>query len=174
MSSFKYAQIEYERRFLLRQLPTDLDHNDFTRIDDVYIPGTRLRLRKMTSPSGEIMALKLTQKYSQPDLPATETIITNFYLNEAEYRELAVLNGRSLSKYRHLYHHAGYRWSIDVFQTQHHGLILCDIEARSAGELAQIPMPSFASQEVTDDPRFTGGSLVTATSEMMAALLATV
>ncbi len=174
MSSFKYAQIEYERRFLLRQLPTDLDHNDFTRIDDVYIPGTRLRLRKMTTPSGEILALKLTQKYSQPDMPATETIITNFYLNEAEYGELAGLNGRSLTKHRHHYHHAGYRWSLDVFQAQLHGLILCDIEARSAEALAQIPMPSFAIADVTDDPRYTGGALVAATPEMIAALLADV
>ena len=96
MPSFKYAQIEYERRFLLRQLPSDLLLNEFTHIHDVYIPHTRLRLRKMTSSSGELVSLKLTQKYSEPDLPATETIITNFYLNEVEFEKLGVLNGRSL------------------------------------------------------------------------------
>jgi CYTH domain-containing protein len=128
----------------------------------------------MSSPSGEIIALKLTQKYSEPDLPASQTIITNFYLNGVEFEKLKVLNGRSLSKHRHTYHHIGYRWSIDVFQEQLHGLILCDIEARSAEELAQIPMPSFAVKEVTDDPRFTGGALIEATPEMIVALLTAV
>ena len=174
MLSFKYAQIEYERRFLLRQLPSDLDHNDFTRISDVYVANTRLRLRQMTSPSGDIVALKLTQKYSAPDLPATETIITNLYLNGVEFEKLGVLNGRSLYKHRYHYHHAGYRWSLDIFQEQLHGLILCDIEAHSAEALAQIPVPSFVAKEVTNDPRYTGGALAAATPEIIATLLADV
>ena len=172
MPSFKYAQIEYERRFLLTQLPPDTQLDQFTAITDIYIPHTRLRLRKMVSPSGEILALKLTQKYSEPDLPASQTIITNFYLNEVEFETLKAVNGRILSKQRYTYHHAGHRWSLDVFQGPLHGLILAEIEAHSAEALAQIPMPGFASTEVTEDPRFTGGALVRATAETITTLLA--
>ncbi|MCB8942346.1 MAG: hypothetical protein H6658_01090 [Ardenticatenaceae bacterium] len=174
MPSFKYAQIEYERRFLLAQRPSDLPPQSFTIIEDIYIPDTRLRLRRMSAPDGQVLDLKLTQKFSTPDLPATQTIITNFYLNDVEYEKLSQINGRSLTKHRHTYHHAGYRWSIDIFQKQLHGLILCDIEAQSAAALAQIPTPTFALQEVTDDPRYTGGALITATPESIAALLASI
>jgi len=172
MPSFKYAQIEYERRFLLRQLPSDLQRDQFIQITDVYIPYTRLRLRKMASPSGEILALKLTQKYRHSDLPASQTIITNFYLNEVEFDTLAGLSGRILSKQRYTYHHAGHRWSLDVFQGPLHGLILAEIEAQSAEALAQVPIPRFAFKEVTDDPRVTGGALVQATAEIIATVLA--
>jgi CYTH domain-containing protein len=174
MPSYKYAQIEYERRFLLRQLPSDLQYEQFIQITDVYIPYTRLRLRKMASPSGGIPALKLTQKYSRSDLPASQTIITNFYLNEVEFDTLAGLSGRSISKQRYTYHHAGHRWSLDVFQGPLHGLILAEVEAQSAEALAQIPMPSFALKEVTGDLRFTGGVLIEATTETIAALSADV
>ena len=174
MPSYKYAQIEYERRFLLRQLPSDLQYGQFIQITDVYIPYTRLRLRKMASPSGEILALKLTQKYSHSDLPASQTVITNSYLNEVEFDTLAGLSGRILSKQRYTYYHIGYRWSLDEFQGPLDGLLLAEIEAQSAEELAQIPMPSFALKEVTGDLRFTGGALIEATTETIAALLADV
>lgn len=174
MTSFKYAQIEYERRFLLAKLPQDISHKQFTIITDIYIPNTRLRLRRITSPDGEILALKMTQKYSQPDLPATQTIITNIYLNEVEFAKLRVVNGRLLTKHRYTYHHAGNRWSLDVFQGNQQGLILAEIEARSAEQLAEIPTPSFVVKEVTDDPRFTGGALIEATPESIATLLADV
>jgi CYTH domain-containing protein len=174
MPTFKYAQIEYERRFLLKQLPSDLQLDQFTIIHDVYIPDTRLRLRQMLSPSGKVVDLKLTQKYSTADLPPTETVITNFYLNEVEFAKLAQIDGRSLTKHRYPYHHQGLRWSLDLFQGPLHGLILADIEAHSAGALAQIPIPSFARKEVTDDPRFTGGALVQATPESIVSLLTAV
>jgi CYTH domain-containing protein len=174
MTSFKYAKIEYERRFLLTQLPQDIGPEQFTIITDIYIPDTRLRLRQITSSDGEMLALKMTQKYSQPDLPATQTVITNIYLNEVEFAKLRVVNGRRLTKHRYTYHHAGYRWSLDVFQGDLHGLILAEIEARSAEELTQIPTPSFVVKEVTADRRFTGGALVQATAETIATLLADV
>jgi CYTH domain-containing protein len=174
MPSYKYAQIEYERRFLLRQLPSDLQYEQFIQITDVYIPYTRLRLRKMASPSGEILALKLTQKYSHSDLPASQTIITNFYLNEVEFDTLAGLSGRSISKQRYTYYRIGHRWSLDEFQGPLDGLLLAEIEAQSAEELAQIPMLTFAAKEVTADPRFTGGALIQAKAETITALLADV
>ena len=171
MPSFKYAQIEYERRFLLTQLPPDVSHKQYTIITDVYIPDTRLRLRQISSPDGEILALKMTQKYSEPDYPATQTIITNIYLNEVEFEKLKGVNGRLLTKHRYTYQHSGHRWSLDVFQGSLYGLILAEIEARSAEELAQIPVPGFAVTEVTDDSRFTGGALIQATAKGIATLL---
>ncbi len=50
----KYARVERERRFLLRELPPGLRVSDaHTQITDNYLTGTRLRLRKVRVPADE-------------------------------------------------------------------------------------------------------------------------
>ena len=67
----KYAKIEEERRFLLGAIPEDLSaEKSFHRIIDRYIPGTRLRLRRIESASGEALVYKLGQKYQASDQKA--------------------------------------------------------------------------------------------------------
>ncbi len=49
----KYAQIERERRYLLRGLPAVLQGSgDYVRIVDRYLPESALRLRRMERPNG--------------------------------------------------------------------------------------------------------------------------
>jgi 3-isopropylmalate/(R)-2-methylmalate dehydratase large subunit len=60
----KYARVERERRFLLRELPPGLRVNDaHTQIFDNYLTGTRLRLRKIRAPREREWTWKLTQKF---------------------------------------------------------------------------------------------------------------
>ena len=160
----KYARIERERRFLLEQLPPDLDSSQFTLIEDLYIAGTRLRLRKMTTPDGTVSALKFGHKFVAPDQPAQQTMMTNFYLDEAEFALLAKLPGRLLVKKRFKYAWHGRIFSIDQFQNQLQGLILAEIEALTDEDLMTIPVPDFAIREVTDEIAFTGGALVRQTA----------
>ena len=55
---FKYARVEIERRFLLAALPAELDpRSAYQTFEDRYFLGTSLRLRRVTSPSGEIVEL---------------------------------------------------------------------------------------------------------------------
>jgi CYTH domain-containing protein len=159
----KYARIERERRFLVHELPDDLPA-DYQRILDRYIPGTRLRLRRIESAAGETVALKLTQKYLAADPTGRDTIITNLYLSDAEYALLDILDGLPLHKRRYTYPYRGYRYAIDVFEEPLLGLILCEVEAESDEELTAAPAPPFAIREVTDDPFFTGGRLVSLTN----------
>ncbi|MCB9136532.1 MAG: hypothetical protein H6636_13990 [Anaerolineales bacterium] len=157
----KYARIEREHRYLLTQLPPGLTPNSpHTRIIDRYIPGTRLRLRRMEDPDGNVTALKLTQKYNPPTGTGLETIITNIYLNEAEFQFLACLEGPTLRKRRYPYPYQGKTYSIDVFEGTLHGLILCELEFDEQTP-AHLEIPPFAAREVTHDPTFTGGHLVT-------------
>ena len=80
-NSLKYAKIEEERRFLLKSIPEELLRNeDYIRIIDLYIPGTRLKLRRMQSPQGSTLAFKLGQKYQPGDFEAQQSIMTNMYL----------------------------------------------------------------------------------------------
>jgi CYTH domain-containing protein len=157
----KYARIEYERRFLLRAMPADLDPDEgYTRITDVYLEGTRLRRRTMHSPQGELIAAKFTQKYTVPGQPPSETTITNLYLDEAEAVLLESLSGPTLSKRRYRYAANGATFSIDVFEGDLAGLILAEVEAPSAARIEAVPFPDFALREVTADPAFSGAQLV--------------
>jgi CYTH domain-containing protein len=163
---YKYARIEWERRFRMRQFPPNLDRQtDYLTLRDNYLTGTRLRLRTMESPEGGVTARKLTQKYSEPGQDAYQTVITNIYLDQAEYEHFRGLPGKRLQKRRYAYLHAGVHYSLDVFSGHLQGLLLCDVEAGSRDELLSIPPPPNAAEEVTEQPFYTGGLLVSLSAQ---------
>jgi CYTH domain-containing protein len=154
----KYARVEYERRFWLARTPEELDQAGYDRIVDHYLEGTRLRLRRIESREGRVVALKLTQKYLDGD--TDQATITNFYLDEREYALLARLGGRELIKRRYRYHRQASHYSIDVFEGPLAGLILAEAEAPTEAALAAVKPPPNTIREVTADRSFTGGYLV--------------
>jgi CYTH domain-containing protein len=155
----KYACLESERRYLLKEIPDDLFQGQGWRITDQYFPATRLRLRRMKSITGEETIYKLTQKYRTEAQSAYETTITNLYLTEAEYNFLRPLEAKLIEKRRYPYRMQNHHFSIDVFEGRHQGLILAEMEFEKT-ESAGLAVPVFALADVTDDPFFTGGNLV--------------
>jgi len=75
---------------------------------------------------------------------------------------VAGLPGLILLKTRHrLAMPSGVTVSIDVFEGALEGLILAEAEFETAEALAAFPTPDFAIREVTEDPRYRGGTLAT-------------
>jgi len=107
-----------------------------------------------------MLEFKMGQKYQTTDQDAHQAVMTNFYLNEAEYKVLATLGASTLIKRRYPYHHAGDDYSIDVYEGDLIGFILTEIESHSDIDITLLPVPDFAVKEVTNDLRFTGGELV--------------
>lgn len=168
----KYAQFELERRWLLDRLPEPLQNSpEYQLIEDRYINGTPLRLRRMSDASGEVTALKLTQKYQAPDQTAYATTITNFYLDEASYALLETLPAKILLKRRYKLQDGRFHFSIDQFSGPLDGLILAEIEQPDMDSLLAILHPTCALREVTEDPRFNGGNLVQLTAAACQTLL---
>jgi len=162
----KYACLETERRYLLRISPDDLlENTNGWLITDRYFPNTRLRLRQMKSVSGNETIYKLTQKYRSETQNAYETTITNLYLTEAEYDHFEVLEAKILKKRRYPLTVQSHAFSIDVFEGRHQGLILAEMELGNQSEADKVVLPSFVLRDVTEDPFFTGGKLVTMTDE---------
>lgn len=157
--SSKYARIERERRFLVPALPGVEAIADRT-ITDLYIDGTRMRLRlSVGSVGGEPEVVrKLTQKIPAPDgsPPGVQGWITNTYLSEDEYERFAVLPGRWLRKRRLSIPPMG----VDVFEGALAGLILAEAEFASDAEMAAFVPPGWCGREVTGDPQYRGGNLV--------------
>src|SRR4029453_18246324 len=94
-----------------------------------------------------------------------ETTITNLYLTGEEYKHFESVEGMIIKKRRYPYSVQDHNFSIDVFEGRHQGLILAEIEFERRSELGEFALPVFALKDVTNDPFFTGGNLITITDE---------
>jgi len=153
----KYTKIERERRFLLDQFPKSVHATRVRRITDRYIDGTTVRLREQSDDGGPTM-FKLTQKIPAGASGGQQGLITTIYLTRDEFCVFAQLSAKKLSKIRYSVPPFG----IDVFRGELEGLVLAEAEFDSAAEAEALASPSFILQEVSADPRFTGGRLVRA------------
>jgi CYTH domain-containing protein len=162
----KYALVERERRFLMAGLPPGAAARR-VEIVDRYLDGTRLRLRRVSSPGPGAPELKLAQKVPAERPGPVRGLITNIYLSPAEYDVLATLPGAELVKTRLFFP----PYAVDVFAPPRAGLILAEAELSSEADLAACPPPPESVAEVTCDDRFTGGRLaVTPRAELLGLL----
>ncbi len=162
----KYARIERERRYLLQDLPEGLTRADpHVQITDNYITSTRLRLRKVRDPKTNKWTVKFTQKSAPNPADLSRTIITNTYLNAAEYEVLSVFEANEIRKNRYPFEREGRKITIDMFLGDLFGLVLAEVSFETDAELASFKKPPFVIAEVTDNELFTGGKLCNLTFE---------
>ncbi|MGY4642767.1 hypothetical protein [Cellulomonas sp. URHB0016] len=148
----KYARTERERRFVCAAPPPPDAVVRRRRIEDRYIDGTRLRLRRVEEVDGAGPAVhKLTQKL--PGDPWGE--LTTMYVSEQEYTLLCALPAALLMKERWSAPALGY----DMFRGPLEGLVLAEAEFEDDVTAASF-VPPTGLWEVTGDVRFTGGALV--------------
>jgi CYTH domain-containing protein len=123
-------------------------------IEDRYVIGTRLRVRCVRG--GRETIYKLTQKI--PNASGGPGLITTIHLDAAEHAALCALPCHELRKTRTSIPPFG----VDTFAAPLAGLVLAEVEFESAEELAAFAPSIAVVVEVTDDVRFTGGRLATA------------
>jgi CYTH domain-containing protein len=63
-----------------------------------------------------------------------------------------------IEKYRYRIEHGGLVWEVDEFLGENQGLILAEVEL--ADERQRIPLPDWAGEEVSHDPRYYNANLV--------------
>lgn len=153
----KYAQVEIERRWLA-DLPAagPLDGLPCHTIDDLYLTGTRLRLRRMEDAEGGAI-YKFCKKYGGE---GCSEAITNLYLTEAEHQALSGLPGQRVRKRR--YAVAG--GALDVYGGVPQ-LAIFEIEFATEAEAADYQPPVFARVEITRDPAYSGAALAASRGE---------
>ncbi len=152
-----YTSVERERRWLCRGVPARRILRTES-ITDLYVTGTRLRLREARPTNGGAPVLRLTRKN---DVDTHTRLITSIYLPEDEFALLAgTLTGARLHKLRHRLEPVdGVHVSIDEFQGALAGLVLAEVEFPTREGLDAYAGPDFAEREVTEDVRFSGASL---------------
>lgn len=156
--ALKYARVELERRWLIdSSARPSLDGLDATLIEDRYIDGTRMRLRRMTRPGRGQTRWKLTKKYECED-PSARPIAT-IYVTEQEFDVLRGLPARELVKRRYHLQVGDLTWSVDIFEGSLQGLELIECEAEDRDALAALVPPDWALREITDLPQWQSGAL---------------
>lgn len=155
----QYVWVERERRWLCHEVPRERVLRT-EAITDLYVTGARLRLREARPVDGGTAMLRLSRK---ADVDQHTRLITSIYLPEGEFAVLAAsLPGMRIRKLRHrLQGPPGVTVAVDEFQGDLNGLIIAEAEFETPDALVAFSAPDFAALEVTDDPRFTGGHLVT-------------
>jgi CYTH domain-containing protein len=157
----KYARMERERRYLLRDLPEGMTRADpHLQITDNYMTGSRLRLRKVREPRTNKWTVKFTQKFTPNSEDLSRTLITNTYLNALEAEVLSsVFNSNEIRKNRYPFEFEGHNFGVDMFLGDLLGLVLAEIDFETDEELDNFPKPPFALADVTNEPLFSGGRL---------------
>src|SRR5229473_5277796 len=156
----KYARIERERRYLLKDLPEGLTRADHhLQITDNYLTGTRLRIRKVRDPKTNKWIVKFSQKFAPNPKDFSRTIITNTYLNALEAEMLSVFEANEIRKNRYAFPFDGRKFSVDMFLGDLFGLVLAEVSFETDEELDNFPKPPFALADVTNDEIFSGDKL---------------
>jgi len=148
-----YTKKETERRWLVPD-GTDLKagFSRLRKIEDSYITGTRLRLRRVTEEGAEPI-YKLGKKYESSHAGSHSVVTT--YLTASEYQVLAQLPAARAQKTR-LSVLGG---ALDIYEQPNSGLQVFEVEFPSLEAAAEYQSPQGLGQEVTHDPRFTGHAL---------------
>jgi lactoylglutathione lyase len=170
----KYTRPEFERRFLVSPGSRWRDHVEpySKRFEDIYIRHTRLRLRILSDSATGREFIKLTKKLESAS-PYVQ-MIGSIPLSPIEYEFLSGLAGDRITKIRYYHFYRGHVFSIDVFEADLAGLVLCEVETGGIEELMRISLPDYVLVEVTEDPFFTGGNLCRTTRDDLARMLATI
>ena len=146
-----YAVIERERRFLVARIPAGVV--DTIAVEDHYLDGSRLRLRRMTHSDGSVVR-KLGQKRRLDEGPAAVACTTT-YLDEQEWDLLRRLPSRDLRKTRHIVERDGLRVAVDELAD---GSLLAEIDDRD-GPVVPVPHWLEVLRDVSADERWTGAAI---------------
>ncbi|HEY9558126.1 MAG TPA: hypothetical protein VIR58_15425 [Acidimicrobiales bacterium] len=161
----RYAHIEREQRWLCDAVPAGAE--PVCSILDRYIDETRLRLRR--SESSEGVVYKLGQKVRAVATDPEMVSLTNIYLSAGEHAALLALPAAELHKTRSHVEWCGRTLAVDRFLGRLAGLVLAEVEL-APGD-AHLERPPWALRDVTNDDRFSGGTLARASDEAIAELL---
>ena len=155
----KYTRVEYERRFFVSPGSNwrSAIESYSKLLEDKYLIDGTLRLRILTDLDTGRRLIKLNKK-SESGSPYFRKI-GRILLSPGEHALLDSIEGYRLKKTRYYHNYLGSIFSIDVFEGELDGLILCETEAESLEELMLASPPDYAKREVTEDPFFTGGNL---------------
>lgn len=177
MSDVGYGDFEFERRFVVRDLPVEILDTPTLILQSYYLAsdgyGLRVRvqapessvdLSDLDSPEAELEYLRRHQDLFEFAAVTVKGPVIAGTRYEAEREldvmtaiELVLRGGNRILKHRHSAWLGEDGWVIDVFGGANQGLIIAEVER--GGPVVDLAIPAFCYSEITEDPRFTNDSL---------------
>ena len=162
---WKYAKMETERRFLLQEKPGLLSQLSGKSITDRYLHSSRIRLRKVESPSR--IQYKLTKKLVLDPTDLGRQWISTIYLSEAEYTLFTQLPAYELRKKRYAYHPSqGPPIGFDEIIIERNTLWIAEVEFPE-GEEKNYAFPFSYVREISNEEVYSGFELARQNSASM-------
>jgi CYTH domain-containing protein len=169
------ALVRRERRYLLPALPRALGHGVAALVEERYIVGTGLSLRRTLTPGASTVGhgpvLTLGQRV-RTGAGRSERITLVDQLSADQYAALARLPADVLVWRQYAVKLSSRRCALDVFSGELKGLVVAEATFASPEEARCFRQPVFAVAEVTDDDRFSEWSLANTSTAQLAALVA--
>lgn len=144
--------MEIERKFLIKELPANLDSYPHSTLEQGYLcTDPVIRIRK----DGE----KYELTYKSAGLMLREEY--NLPLTKEAYRHLLPkVDGNFISKERYrIPLDAGHTIELDIFQGTLAPLILAEVEFSTPEDATAFRPPEWFSEEVTSDPAYQNSNL---------------
>lgn len=144
--------MEIERKYLVRELPGDLDSYPHTEIEQGYLcTSPTLRIRRM----GDVFILTVKEH-----IVGSSTAIQNreeeFPMLRDSYERLKTkCDGNLVSKTRYRIPLAdGLTAELDIFHGAHQGLRIVEVEFPSVEAADTFTPPAWFGEDVSTDPRY--------------------
>ena len=143
--------MEIERKFLVRQLPPDLEQYDKQKLEQAYLSRSPvIRVRRMDAQYVLTLKGKGFLQREEHELPLTE----------AEYQQLlAKTDGRRITKDRYCIPCGSHVIELDVFAPPLAPLMLAEVEFSTAEEAQTFCPPDWFGPEVTYDASYSNAAL---------------
>jgi adenylate cyclase len=146
---------EIERKFLVKQLPDNLQQYPSTQITQGYLAitedGTEVRLRK----KGDRYFQTVKSGFG---LQRGETEIE---ISKDQFEKLwSMTEGKRIEKLRFEIDYLGIKVELDIYSGSLEGLIVAEVEFPSIEQAKSFVPPSCFGREVTEDERYKNRNLV--------------
>lgn len=149
------TEIEYEKTYLAKFLPENLDIKSSVVIRDVYVPDSvphaNLRLRNKGDH------YEITKKVPVKDGDSSVQYEHTIELDAAEWKKLAKCSQKTFVKRRYYTKINGHDVEVDVFGEKLAGLVLIDFEFATEEEKDAFVMPDVCLADVTQEEFVAGG-----------------
>ena len=143
--------MEIERKYLIKELPENIDKYDSNHIVQGYIstdPAVRIRKKD----NRHILTIKssglLARHEYERDIP---------YEDFLELSEM--VKGNLIKKRRYKIPYGSFLIELDVFEELFEGLIFAEVEFLDIEQAKNFEAPGYFFKEVTEDPKYQNASL---------------
>lgn len=155
-------KVEIERKFLVRPalLPPTIGQKGHRYTQGYLSPLPSVRVRLEHDVKAWLTIKGSATSESPGHTPALSRNEFEYEIPTSDAIALLVMCRSKLDKIRHVTVHEGHTWEVDEFLGPHRGLWLAEIELESENE--KFERPTWLTDEVSEDPRYSNGALARA------------